>query len=418
LDVLNDATFQDDVTVQDSLKVNGSADIDQDLNVDGNTTLIGTLDVDGDTDLDGELDVEDDATFQDDVQVDEDLWVDGDADVDGDTDLDGTLDVNGATDIDNTLDVLLDATFQDDVTVQDSLKVNGSADIDANLTVNGDTDLDGTLDVDGTANFDDFTTFNDSVLVGMHVRINTPAYTGAISSVLDDPEFEVRNPAGALIFQVDGHNNQTTVQNLLIQNLMTVNGNFIASGDISGDEITASEGMTAGTNVFSNNWPTATEWNAVVRKDYVDYHRMAQTDVPTAFSYDASLTGIDTVGTGNNAVYYLNGNVVLYNDSTDTDNDNYQITVKGANFQSLLTSAGASAEVSAQLWLENNFLDLSNTHDFDVVDDNTITFNISYDDIDPMTDCTSGIVRPTLALGTATGGFHMTGLHFFFDIVE
>jgi len=328
------------------------------------------------------------------------------------------LDVDGATDIDNTLDVLNDATFQDDVTVQDSLKVNGSADIDANLTVNGNTDLDGTLDVDGTANFDDFTTFNDSVLVGMHVRINTPAYTGAISSVLDDPEFEVRNTAGALIFQVDGHNNQTTVQNLMIQNLMTVNGNFIASGDISGDEINASEGMTAGSNVFANNWPTATEWNAVVRKDYVDYHRMAQTDVPTAFSYDASLTGIDTVGTGNNAVYYLNGNVVLYNDSTDTDNDNYTITVKGANFQNLLTALGGTTEVSAQLWLENNFLDLSTTHDFDVVDDNTITFNISYDDIDPMTDCTSGIVRPTLALGTATGGFHMTGLHFFFDIVE
>jgi hypothetical protein len=43
---------------------------------------------------------------------------------------------------------------------------------------------------------------------------------------------------------------------------------------------------------------------------------------------------------------------------------------------------------------------------------------VGYSDIDPMTDCTSGIVRPTLALGTATGGFHMTGLHFFFDIVE
>jgi hypothetical protein len=252
----------------------------------------------------------------------------------------------------------------------------------------------------------------------MHVRINTPAYTGSPSNILDDPEFEVRNVAGTEIFQVDGHNGQTTIQSLIVQTSMSITGNLGITGDFSADDINASEGMTAGSNVFGNNWPTATEWNAVLRKDYVDYHRVSQTDVPTAFSYDASLTGIDTVGTGNNAVYYLNGNVLLYNDSTDTDNDNYQITVKGANFQSLLTSAGASAEVSAQLWLENNFLDLSNTHDFDVVNDSTITFNISYDDIDPMTDCTSGIVRPTLALGTATGGFHMTGLHFFFDIVE
>jgi len=460
--------FRDYVTMNDSLNVQMFADFDANVNVDGNTQIDGTLDVDGNTDIDGTLDVEDpttlqstldvdgatdidntldvllDATFRDDVTVQDSLKVNGSADIDQNLNVDGfatitgTLNVDGATDIDNTLDVLLDATFQDDVTVQDSLKVNGSADIDANLTVNGNTDLDGTLDVDGTANFDDFATFNDSVLVGMHVRINTPAYTGALSTVLDDPEFEVRNTAGALIFQVDGHNNQTTVQNLLIQNLMTVNGNFIASGDISGDEINASEGMTAGSNVFANNWPTATEWNAVVRKDYVDYHRMAQTDVPTAFSYDASLITLSTGSHGalyNDAVYYLNGNVVLYQDSTSTSSiavspghvwtsspntgDNYTITVKGANFQNLLTSTGGSTNVSAQLWLENNKLDLTSVaHSYQVADDSTITFNVGYSDIKNLTDCTSGIVRPTLALGTATGGFHMTGLHFFFDIVE
>jgi hypothetical protein len=320
--------------------------------------------------------------------------VTGDADFDADVQVDFDLNVDGITTLDET-------------TVDGTLDVTGAADFDA------------TLNVDGNATFNDFATFNDSVLVGMHVRINTPAYTGAISTVLDDPEFEVRNVAGTQIFQVDGHNGQTTIQNLLVQTSMSITGNLGITGDFSADDINASEGMTAGSPVFGNNWPTATEWNSVLRKDYVDYHRVSQTDVPTAFSYDASLTGIDTVGTGNNAVYYLNGNVLLYNDSTDTDNDNYQITVKGANFQSLLTSAGASAEVSAQLWLENNSLDLSiASHDFDVVDDNTITFKISYDDIDPLTDCTSGIVRPTLALGTATGGFHMTGLHFFFDIVE
>jgi len=153
----------------------------------------------------------------------------------------------------------------------------------------------------------------------------------------------------------------------------------------------------------------------------VDYHRMAQTDVPTAFSYDASLTGIDTTGNANNAVYYLNGNVVLYADSVSSNpaGDNYLFTVKGANFQNLLTAIGGTTSVEAQLWLENNSLNLSSvTHNYTVVDDNTITFTIGYSDIDALTDCTSGVVRPTLALGTATGGFHMTGLHFFLDIVE
>jgi hypothetical protein len=75
--------------------------------------------------------------------------------------------------------------------------------------------------------------------------------------------------------------------------------------------------------------------------------------------------------------------------------------------------------VSAQLWLENNKLDLTfASHKYTVVNDSTITFTVGYRDIDPLTDCTSGVVRPTLALGTATGGFHMTGLHFFFDIIE
>jgi len=192
-------------------------------------------------------------------------------------------------------------------------------------------------------------------------------------------------------------------------------------GDISGDDINASQFMSAGTPVFGTTWPSNTDWNKVTRKDYVDYHRMAQTDVPTAFSYDASLTGIDTTGNANNAVYYLNGNVVLYADSVSSNpsGDNYLFTVKGANFQNLLTAIGGTTSVEAQLWLENNSLNLSSvTHNYTVVDDNTITFTIGYSDIDALTDCTSGVIRPTLALGRATDGFHMTGLHFFFDIVE
>jgi hypothetical protein len=165
----------------------------------------------------------------------------------------------------------------------------------------------------------------------------------------------------------------------------------------------------------------------------VDYHRTNQTGVPTAFSYDASLISPATGFTAqyNDAVYYLNGNVVFYHDSTSvaagpasiaTPNagDNYTITVKGANFRSLLTSAGGNTAVEAKLWLENTSLLLDPAlHNYSVnAAGDELSFNLGYSDIDALTDCTSGVVRPTLALGTATGGFHMTGLHFFFDIVE
>jgi hypothetical protein len=301
------------------------------------------------------------------------------------------------------------------------------------LNVKLHADFDATLNVDGNATFNDFATFNDSVLVEKHLRIDTdPSITGATALAL--PEFEVRNLAGAPIFQVDGHNSLTTVQNLTVQTAFAANGSITAGGDLIGDNVRANGTVESGSIVFGDHWPGAvpTDWNVVTRKDYVDYHREAQIGVPTAYSYDASLISPATGFTPqyNDAVYYLNGNVVFYHDSTSvasgpasiaTPNagDNYTITVKGNNFTDLLTAIGGNTEVSAQLWLENNVLNLDvAAHSFDVVDDETITFNIGYSDIDALTDCTSGIVRPTLALGRATDGFHMTGLHFFFDIVE
>jgi cytoskeletal protein CcmA (bactofilin family) len=403
-------------TTLDSLNASKHVDFDETLNVDGATTLNSTLDVDGRADFN------------------ENVWIDGTLDVDGNTtldslnaskhvDFDETLNVDGATTLNSTLDVDGRADFNENVWIDGTLDVDGNTTLDS-LNASKHVDFDETLNVDGNATFNDFVTFNDSAMVEKHLRVNTPYMdpTSVSISVRSQPELEVRNPSGSKIFQVDGHDGNTTIQNLTVQNSMSVLGNFTAMGDISGDDINASSYMSAGTPVFGTTWPSNTDWNKVTRKDYVDYHRMAQTDVPTAFSYDASLSGINTAGNVNDAVYYLNGNVVLYADSATTaanDSANYTITVKGANFQNLLTSIGGTTDVSAQLWLENNSVDLTfASHQYTVVDDNTITFTVGYGDIDPMTDCTSGIVRPTLALGTATGGFHMTGLHFFFDIVE
>jgi len=370
----------DGMTTLDSLNASMYADFDANVNIDGNLQLDGTLDVDGNADFDSNVNI------------------------DGNSTLVGSLDVDGMTTL-------------------DSLNASMYADFDANVNIDGALQVDLTLDVDGNATFDDYATFNDSVKVEKHVLVNTPYMDPAVVSVSvrSQPELEVRNPSGAKIFQVDGHDGNTTIQNLTVQNSLSVTGNFTAYGDISGDDINAAQYMSAGTPVFGTTWPSATDWNKVTRKDYVDYHRMAQTDVPTAFSYDASLTGIDTTGNVNNAVYYLNGNVVLYADSATTAaNDSANLmTVVGQNFKNLLTSIGGTTDVSAQLWLENNKLDLTfASHKYTVVNDSTITFTVGYRDIDPLTDCTSGVVRPTLALGTATGGFHMTGLHFFFDIVE
>jgi hypothetical protein len=80
---------------------------------------------------------------------------------------------------------------------------------------------------------------------------------------------------------------------------------------------------------------------------------------------------------------------------------------------------GAPLTIEAAIWFENNSLSITNAdHNFSVVDDNTITFEIGYEDVNGIAACTSGKVRPTLALGSATYGMQMTGLHFFIEIEE
>jgi hypothetical protein len=119
---------------------------------------------------------------------------------------------------------------------------------------------------------------------------------------------------------------------------------------------------------------------------------------PEAFSYDASLAGIDTTGTANNSVYYLQGNLVLYGDSTDAGK-NYTITVVGENLNG-----------PAKLYAENTAYTVG---DWNVNGAGTeATFKIGYADIDNLVACTDGVVRATLVIDGK-----MTGLHLFFDIV-
>jgi hypothetical protein len=124
---------------------------------------------------------------------------------------------------------------------------------------------------------------------------------------------------------------------------------------------------------------------------------------PEAWSYDASITGITSDGSTNAVVYYLNGNVVLYADSTDAQNKNYTITIIGENLNG----------TDIKLYAENNSYDV----DFDTdanwsATSSQASFKIGYDDINGLVACTEGVVRATLVIDGK-----MTGLHLFFDLV-
>jgi hypothetical protein len=125
---------------------------------------------------------------------------------------------------------------------------------------------------------------------------------------------------------------------------------------------------------------------------------------PEAWSYDASITGITSDGSTNAVVYYLNGNVVLYQDSTDLENKNYTITIIGENLNG----------TDIKLYAENNSYDVDGDLDADWTATSSLaSFKIGYDDIDGLVACTEGVVRATLVIDGK-----MTGLHLFFDLVN
>jgi cytoskeletal protein CcmA (bactofilin family) len=394
--VRDNADFYSDVEIDghtelnDSLHVDGNVDFDSELNVDGHTELNSTLDVDGQTELNDSLHVDGNVDF------------DSELNVDGHTELNDSLHVDGGVDMDSNLNV------------------------DGNFNVGGNSYMDGTLEVNGTSQFNsdmnvDATLTTDSAIVEESLKIYTPAYPGLDAPTLSEPEFEILNVAGDPIFEVDGHNDDVIAENLTVNGVFTTQ-DWIVNDDISADDISAAGVVTAGNTTYGSEWGTGASSpnNWLTRKDYVDFHRQAATGVIQAFSYDADLIGGATGADYNDAVYYMNGDLVLYADSVESANGkNYTITVKGENFNSLVDEDGAPLTIEAAIWAENNELAITAaSHNLSVVNDNTITFEIGYGDINGIVACTSGKVRPTLALGSATYGMQMTGLHFFIEIEE
>jgi hypothetical protein len=319
-----------------------------------------------------------------------------------------SLNASLGVDFDSTLDV-------DGVTTLDSLNAAEGVYFESTLEVDGHTALDSTLTVD------DFAQFNDTVSVAKHLVVETPTLpAGTSAGIIDEPEFAVKNAGGDYIVQVDGHNDIMTVQNLTVTDQAYWTGNMEVTGDISGDNIISTSGMFAGNTNYGYNWPSdGTDFNMLTRRDYVDYHRINQTDVPQFWSYDADLiAGASADPDYNEAVYYMNGNVVLYADSAATTGDNYVFTIKGRNFDQFRDADGSltnDADIIASLWAENNEFSL-NTN-ITRVDATTMTFTLGYNDVNSIVACTDGVVRPKLAVGTVDGGMFDTGIYLFLDIV-
>ena len=410
--------FYSDVNIDGALDVDGATTLNSTLDVDGASTLNSTLDVDGVTTLNDSLDVDGGADFNSTVNIDGASTLNSTLDVDGATTLNSTLDVDGASTLNSTLDVdgatTLNSTLDVDgvTTLNDSLDVDGGVHMASTLEVDGATDLNSTLTVD------DFAQFNDTVSVAKHLVVETPTLpAGTSAGIIDEPEFAVKNAGGDYIVQVDGHNDIMTVQNLTVTDQAYWTGNMEVTGDISGDNIISTSGMFAGNTNYGYNWPSdGTDYNMLTRRDYVDFHRINQTDVPQAWSYDADVFG-STSPDYNEAVYYMNGNVVLYSDSANTYGKNYSFTIKGRNFDQLRDQDGNvvdNDEVKVRLWAENNYVDVTGV---ERIDSETLEFRLGYDQINGIVACTDGVVRPTVAIGTQEGGYFMTGLHLFLDIV-
>jgi hypothetical protein len=347
-------------------------------------------------------------------------------DVDGQTELNDSLHVDGNVDFDSELNVDGHTELNDSLHVDGGVDMDSNLNVDGNFNVGGNSYMDGTLEVNGTSQFNsdmnvDATLTTDSAIVEESLKIYTPAYPGLDAPTLSEPEFEILNVAGDPIFEVDGHNDDVIAENLTVNGVFTTQ-DWIVNDDISADDISAAGVVTAGNTTYGSEWGTGASSpnNWLTRKDYVDFHRQAATGVIQAFSYDADLIGGATGADYNDAVYYMNGDLVLYADSVESANGkNYTITVKGENFNSLVDEDGAPLTIEAAIWAENNELAITAaSHNLSVVNDNTITFEIGYGDINGIVACTSGKVRPTLALGSATYGMQMTGLHFFIEIEE
>jgi hypothetical protein len=239
---------------------------------------------------------------------------------------------------------------------------------------------------DGDAQQDGDYDLNGEINVADQAYFNTDNNGGTV--------FQIEDDNGGVIASADATNGTFSVTNLEVANDATYLGDLAVTGHISSNEyVTAAQSPTAN--------------NHLTRKDYVDSEIIdAANSVAQLYSYDAStyMSGTDGGGSAPDVVYYLNGDVTLYQDSTVSDKS-YLMTLKGANLNGTET---------VSIYAENNEWSLDVVDDNFNVDDaaNEVTFRIGYNDINGLVDATNGVVRGNVVISGRN-----SGLTLFFHLV-
>jgi hypothetical protein len=287
------------------------------------------------------------------------------------------------------------------LTVADNADLNSDLDVDGvtNLDV---TDIDGTLDVDGDTEMDtvnvagsltvaDFADFNDSLDVAMSVniqdnldvndslRLNSAENEGRILTVTDS-----QGGLGVTIETVNtsGSTSATTLttHRLVVQDDAVYNGDMNVNG-----------ALAVTSNITSAAAPTSP--NHITNKQYVDDKIAAAITPPQVFDYEV------TSSTNNDTVYYINGDLLLYN-LMENGQENYEITVYGTDLNDVS---------SAALRLRGDSLLLTGTNELwtPALDGNSATFNISYSAMSTLANNqTDGYVSTTLTITNATATYN------------
>jgi hypothetical protein len=294
------------------------------------------------------------------LNVDEAVTMDATLDVTGTTTSNGVLTVNANSDLNGTADVEGDFSVNTNKFVVTAATGNtaiaGTTTSEGDLTVNANSDLNGTLNVEGDA------TFQEDVIVEDNVFMNTEGNSGTVLTI-DDANGQAAITVTTSVVNVQTNLTSTTltVPSLVVEESANYTGDMSIGGNLTvTNNVTAAAAPTVGSHLTN--------------KDYVDAQITTAIVSPELFSYDAIASS-----TAGDAIYYINGDLLLYQTEMSTSNNgnanyNYTIALTGSNLDQItggtLRSRGESADLT----------DANYGWAYDA-NDNRITFEIDYNTV-------------------------------------
>ena len=165
--IIGDAHIKHDLTVDNDARVKHDLTVDNDFTVNGDTTFNGNLrvkknlTVDIDANIKRDLTVDNDATINNDATIKKNLTVNNDITVDNNATIKKNLTVNSDVNIKNDLIVDNDTTIGHDTTIGNDLLVENDSHITNDLLVGQNTTIEGNLDVNGTATLNELEVENN-----------------------------------------------------------------------------------------------------------------------------------------------------------------------------------------------------------------------------------------------------------------